>query len=134
MQHVVILNRKEALLLRYSDYWGAEVEGRWGLPGGHYQSGDPVGDLMREVKEETGIVLPREKINLLRVYATPFPDGYDRFGVFYLCDLGTSAKPKVTLSHEHTDFLWAGAGELSSLLAIGPYHRQIVEDVLKGLC
>ncbi len=133
MQHVVILNHSEVLLLRYSDYWGEEVEGLWGLPGGHYQSGDPVSDLLREVREETGIILSGSKLSLLKVYAVPFPDGYERFGVFYLCDLGTAAKPKVTLSHEHTAFLWAGAGELSSLKMIGPYHRQIVEDVLKGL-
>ena len=45
MQHVVIVNRKEVLLLRYSNYQGQGVEGLWGLPGGHYMSGDPTEDL-----------------------------------------------------------------------------------------
>jgi 8-oxo-dGTP pyrophosphatase MutT (NUDIX family) len=79
MQHMVIINRKEVLLLRYSGYRGIGVEGLWGLPGGHYASGDPTADLQREVVEETGLHLggsPR----LLKNYVVPFPDGVERYG------------------------------------------------------
>lgn len=62
MQHVVIVNRKEVLLLRYSNYQGQGVEGLWGLPGGHYKSGDPTGDLKREVQEETGLRLGQPEV------------------------------------------------------------------------
>ncbi len=130
MQHVVIVNQKKALLLRYSGYQGKGVEGLWGLPGGHYISGTPEEDLLREVREETGIQINQE-LKLLRTYVVMFPDGIERYGVFYLCNLANSPEPEIRLSGEHTDFIWAdrvGAG--NGISFIGPYHRKVVEDVL----
>ncbi|HOV80080.1 MAG TPA: NUDIX domain-containing protein [Bacillota bacterium] len=131
IQHLVIVCRGKVLLLRYSDYQGKGVEGLWGLPGGHYISGDPPGDLLREVREETGLAV-KDGLRLLSTYAVMFPDGVERFGVFYGCDLGDSPAPPVVLSGEHTDFMWAGRGETAGLAFIGPYHKKIVEEVLAG--
>lgn len=131
MQHVVIVNRKEVLLLRYSNYQGQGVEGLWGLPGGHYKSGDPTGDLKREVQEETGLRLggsPR----LLKNYVVMFPDGIERYGVFYLYKYGSAARPVITLSDEHTEYMWAGREELE-IPFIGPYHRLVVEETLDSI-
>lgn len=97
MQHVVLVHQGEALLLRYSSYQGQGVEGLWGLPGGHYIAGDPVSDLLREVREETGLEL-EDELKLLRVYVVMFPDGVERFGVFYLCRLTGPEKPAIVLS------------------------------------
>lgn len=131
MQHVVIVNRKEALLLRYSGYQGKGVEGLWGLPGGHYVSGDPTGDLMREVEEETGLRLggsPR----LLKNYVVMFPDGIERYGVFYLYKLRSAGRPAVSLSREHTEYMWAGREDLE-IPFIGPYHKKVVEETLDSI-
>lgn len=130
MQHLVIVCRGKILLLKYSGYQGKGVEGLWGLPGGHYISGPPVEDLLREVREETGLVI-QEKPELLRTYVVMFPDGVERFGVFYRCDLANPVEPKVTLSDEHTEFMWVGRGETRDIAFIGPYHRAVVEDVLR---
>jgi 8-oxo-dGTP pyrophosphatase MutT (NUDIX family) len=130
MQHLVILNRKEVLLLRYSGYRGKDVEGLWGLPGGHYISGDPTGDLLREVREETGLSLggsPR----LVKNYVVMFPDGIERYGVFYLYILRSVGRPVVALSREHTEYLWAGQGDLN-ISVISPYQRRIVEETLES--
>jgi 8-oxo-dGTP pyrophosphatase MutT (NUDIX family) len=129
MQHVVLVHREQALLLRYSTYQGKGVEGLWGLPGGHYIAGDPIIDLRREVREETGLELSDE-LKLLRNYVVMFPDGVERFGAFYLCRLSISEPPVITLSCEHTEYMWAARDALEGLRIIGPYHRQILLDVL----
>ncbi|HPU35669.1 MAG TPA: NUDIX hydrolase [Bacillota bacterium] len=133
MQHVVIVNQGRVLLLRYSAYQGKGVEGLWGLPGGHYMSGTPEEDLLREVREETGLQLEQE-IKLLRTYVVMFPDGIERFGVFYLCDLGNQPEPEVRLSEEHTDYLWLDRDYTEkNITFIGPYHKKVVEDVLNSV-
>ncbi len=131
MQHVVIVNRQGVLLLRYSNYQGQGVEGKWGLPGGHYKSGNPAADLKREVEEETGLRLggsPR----LFKNYVVMFPDGVERYGVFYLYKLRSAARPVISLSSEHTEYLWAGRQDLE-IPFISPYHRLVVEEALESL-
>jgi 8-oxo-dGTP pyrophosphatase MutT (NUDIX family) len=133
IQHVVIVSQKKALLLRYSAYQGKGVEGLWGLPGGHYISGTPKEDLLREVREETGIQIDCE-LQLLSTYVVMFPDGIERYGVFYLCNLGNLPRPEVTLSAEHTEFIWTDldfAGANNSF--IGPFHKKVVEAVLGSI-
>ena len=129
MQHAVIVNQGEVLLLRYSGYQGQGVEGLWGLPGGHYISGLPAEDLPREIREETGLVLVN-KLRLLRTYVVLFPDGVERFGVFYLYRDDGAARPEIVLSGEHTEFMWASLANTLGLTFIGPYHKKVVEDVL----
>ncbi len=129
MQHAVIVNQGEVLLLRYSGYQGQGVEGLWGLPGGHYISGPPSEDLLREIREETGLVLVN-KLRLLRTYVVLFPDGVERFGVFYLYRDDGAARPEIVLSGEHTEFMWASLANTVGLTFIGPYHKKVVEDVL----
>jgi len=129
MQHAVIVNQGEALLLRYSGYQGQGVEGLWGLPGGHYISGLPTEDLLREIREETGLTLAN-KLRLLRTYVVLFPDGVERFGVFYLYRDDSITRPEIMLSGEHTEFLWVTLANTAGIPFIGPYHKKIVEDVL----
>ncbi|TEB05249.1 hypothetical protein Psch_02290 [Pelotomaculum schinkii] len=129
MQHVVMVCQGEVLLLRYSGYQGNSVAGLWGLPGGHYISGDPVDDLLREVREETGLRLTGG-LELLKTYVVKFPHSFERFGVFYLYSMGDGSKPVINLSHEHTEFKWAGLSGIQNTTFIGPYHKEIVEAVL----
>jgi 8-oxo-dGTP pyrophosphatase MutT (NUDIX family) len=129
MQHVVLLCQGEVLLLRYSGYQGNRVEGLWGLPGGHYISGEPVDDLLREVREETGLQLTG-RLELLKTYVVKFPDSFERFGVFYLYNMGNAPKPVINLSHEHTEFMWAGLSGIEGTTFVGPYHKRIVDEVL----
>lgn len=129
IQHLVVVSGGRVLLLKYSGYQSKGVEGLWGLPGGHYVSGTPVADLLREVSEETGLAIA-EKPDLIRTYVVLFPDGVERYGVFYKCVLSSNGIPPVILSDEHTEYMWAGSGDTRGLPFIGPYHRAVVEDVL----
>ncbi|NLJ77390.1 MAG: NUDIX hydrolase [Peptococcaceae bacterium] len=131
IQHVVIVSRSQVLLLRYSNYQGQGVEGLWGLPGGHYQSGDPSTDLKREVVEETGLHLvgnPR----LLKNYVVMFPDGVERYGLLYTYKLEKDIRPRIFLSNEHTEYLWAGSMDLG-IPFISPHQRLVVEETLDSL-
>lgn len=132
IQHIVIVNRERVLLLRYSGYQGKGVEGLWGLPGGHYQSGDPTEDLLREVEEETGLRLAGSP-RLMRNYVVPFPDGIERYGVFYLYKIRSTCRPAITISGEHTEYMWAGREQLNNIPFIGPYHRKFVEETLESI-
>lgn len=129
MQHAVILFKGRVLLIRYSGYQGKGVEGLWGLPGGHYISGHPEEDLGREIKEETGLT-NASGLKLLRAYVAKFPDGVDRFGLFYLWELQGSKEPAIQLSNEHTEHRWVASGETGGIPFIGPNHQRIVEEVL----
>ncbi len=132
MQHLVIIRQGKVLLLQYSAYRGKGVEGLWGLPGGHYISGNPLQDLFREVWEETGLRLD-VPVKLLRTYVVTFPDGIDRFGVFYLHNMRAPVSPEIKLSSEHNAFAWVTRSELKDKPFIGPYHKSVVEDVLKSI-
>jgi 8-oxo-dGTP pyrophosphatase MutT (NUDIX family) len=117
MQHIVIVNRERVLLLRYSGYQG---------------KGDPTEDLLREVEEETGLRLAGSP-RLMRNYVVPFPDGIERYGVFYLYKIRSACRPAITLSGEHTEYMWAGREHLNNIPFIGPYHRKFVEETLESI-
>lgn len=131
MQHAVVLLRGRVLLIRYSGYQGKGVEGLWGLPGGHYISGHPEEDLGREIREETGLT-NAAGLKLLRTYVVKFPDGIERFGVFYLWELEGLKEPPIVLSNEHTEYRWVARGETVGIPFIGPNHQKIVEEVLES--
>ena len=85
----VIIKDDGALLLLRST--GQKFSGKWDLPGGHIHVGeDPKDGLIREVEEETGVMLvePIEKLyteDNITFYKTRMPDG------------------EITLSHEHEE-------------------------------
>ena len=85
----VIIKDDGALLLLRST--GQKFSGKWDLPGGYIHVGeDPKDGLIREVEEETGVMLvePIEKLyteDNITFYKTRMPDG------------------EITLSHEHEE-------------------------------
>jgi 8-oxo-dGTP pyrophosphatase MutT (NUDIX family) len=55
-QQAIIIHKKRALLLKYSDY--TRKKEKWDFPGGHLVHHETAFDsLQREVKEETGLVI-----------------------------------------------------------------------------
>ena len=90
---------------------------RWCLPGGQLDAGEsPLDGVLREVLEETGLVLTVEESlgpRAVRTGATSFT--IHRF-------VGRAPHARVVLSEEHTDFLWlscADAAQADSQLPSG---------------
>jgi 8-oxo-dGTP pyrophosphatase MutT (NUDIX family) len=75
--------------------WSTHRPGGWDLPGGKIEIGeDPTYAAMREAQEETGIQASIEAFGLLAVVARTH---------IFRCDTEVT---KITLSAEHTDYLW----------------------------
>ncbi len=82
--------------------------GFWDVPGGSLHKGETIEQgLRRETLEEAGIEISR-----LRPLTTWSHGAGDEFelGVSYLA---TSEADSVTLSEEHTDFVWVGPNDIS---------------------
>lgn len=109
----ILLRGGRMLLLKRSGYSGAE---HWEFPGGKVEFGEELElALRRELLEETGLGDIRiEKL----LYAVTIKSGYDvqDVGLAYLVFTGSG---EVTLSGEHTDFVWADRGTVERLLNRG---------------
>ena len=100
----ILLYNRKILLLKDA------VEGYWASPGGGVDFGEDLHTaIKREIKEETGL----DDIRIEKLLFATTSVGENHFvGLIYLCYANSC---KVTLSHEHTDFIWANKEELNSL-------------------
>jgi 8-oxo-dGTP diphosphatase len=120
LKGIITLNGNILIIKRAgSDQVGA---GTWEFPGGKLEFGETLEQaLMREVKEEVGIDITVEKI----AYASSFLTDPARQVIIIAYHCRTEHE-KITLSEEHTDYLWASKGELARYLP-----SSIVEDLEK---
>ncbi len=77
----------------------------WCLPGGKIDKGEARLDaIVREVKEETGLILNKEKITCLNTLYVRYPE-YDF--VYHIHKTILNNKPEVNIKHdEHKDKQW----------------------------
>lgn len=96
---IVVYDGGRFLLLRYD-------AGHWDLPKGHVEKGESDRDAaLRELKEETGLEAAiiegfEERINYV------FTKGGKPIKKEVVFFVGTPIETEVTLSDEHTDFVW----------------------------
>ena len=93
----------EILLLHRQDY---KPEGNtWGVPAGKVDAGENILEAMvRELKEETGFVLPSPQLSYFGKVFVKYPD-YDF--VYHIYHTKLDQEHKVTINHnEHKDFRW----------------------------
>jgi 8-oxo-dGTP diphosphatase len=107
----IILNDGKALIIKRED--NDEVAaGTWELPGGKIEFGENLESaLIREAKEETGIDIDVERL----FYACTFLTSPTRQVVIlaYLCN---TKEKNVSLSEEHSEFMWASKAQLKEYL------------------
>ena len=118
----IIINNNKILIVKRSDE-DEVVAGTWETPGGKIEFGEKLeAALIREVKEEVGLDVSVGA----NIYSATFMSSPDRQVVIitYLCK---TQQQQVTLSEEHSDFLWADKEELKSHLLPG-----ILEDFDKN--
>ncbi|WFR58456.1 NUDIX domain-containing protein [Anaerocolumna sp. AGMB13025] len=110
MKAIILYNRK-ALIVKRTET-NKIAGGIWEFVGGKLEFGeDLISGLKREIQEETGLTVTVEKL----LFATSFKTHDYRQVVIinYLCSCDTD---QVTLSEEHTEYLWADKAELLSHL------------------
>lgn len=107
----IIVYKGKVLIIKRSDY-DEVFTGIWEIPGGRLQFDEKLESaLIREVIEEVGIEITIERL----FYAYTFMTGLTRQFVVltYLCK---TEQDNVTLSNEHTEYLWASKAELKQNL------------------
>lgn len=79
--------------------------GKWGVPAGKMEVGEtPEIALLREIKEETGILLDKEILNFLTKICVRHSD-YDFVYHMYRANLENAPEVKIN-PQEHQDYIW----------------------------
>jgi aspartyl-tRNA(Asn)/glutamyl-tRNA(Gln) amidotransferase subunit A len=103
-----ILLREQRVLLMQNN------RQEWELPGGRVQAQESLTTaLVREWREETGLTVEVEALLDAEFFA-PVPDKPPVLLLFYRVRAEDEASP-ITLSDEHSDYLWADRGQLSAI-------------------
>jgi len=90
----------------------------WDLPGGELDYGeDPMGGIIREIKEETGLDV--KNLKPFDTYGRENPVGF-WVTIAYSCEAVTD---EVTLSYEHSEFKWVNREEFLLLTSIPKISR-----------
>lgn len=126
----IVCNRK-ILLLKKNDL---STEGNtWCMPGGKLEQNEtPLQAVIREAKEETGILLLPEEINLTQtIYVRILTPKQDYILHLFKTVLHRSQSSDYTvmLSQEHTDYLWVNPVEAQQLNLL-PGGKEILESHL----
>ncbi len=100
------------LLLKRLD--GKSHGGRYGIPGGKIDPGEgPLEAVLREVREETGLILTKEQVHFRKKFYVRYPEYDFVYHVFQaLAPLDFSV---ILEQNEHSDYIWATPEEALSL-------------------
>ena len=125
---VVFDDERRILLTRRAD------NGRWCLPGGHFESGESVAEAaIRETKEETGLDV--EIVRLVGVYSDPnrvleYADG-NRFHLVALSFEARVVGGELAPSDETTEFVWCAPSAIDEL-DLMEHHVERIDDAVIG--
>lgn len=110
----VEINGRILLMERASN----SAEGKtWGVPAGKIENGEtPHQAAIRELVEETGIKVSSSQVKEIgRLYVQKPRGDY----IYHMFQVYINEIPKVILSPEHTQYLWANAEDIEALHLIG---------------
>ena len=118
----LILFDRKTLIIQRSKYAGGG-ESEWEIAGGGLKFGEDLIDgLRREIKEEVGLFVRVEKL-LYAMTAMVSPQRQ----IVGLTYLSYAENDKVTLSHEHINYLWATRKQLLEML-----NKPMLDDFMKN--
>lgn len=117
----IVMHNKKALIVKRTTA-NKIAGGTWEFVGGKLEFGeDLIGGLKREIMEETGLSVTIDKLLFVTTFKT---HEYRQVVIInYLCHSETDL---VTLSEEHTDYLWVG--KLKLLETLGKRTIKDLED------
>jgi 8-oxo-dGTP pyrophosphatase MutT (NUDIX family) len=123
--YAVVTSERGVLLTQFNEQ--THVAGEWGLPGGGLDTGEsPVGGVLREVWEETGLgaadIGAFFETDIVNLFHESSVDGV-------WCEVVFAARVRpdaaVTISHEHDDVRWVTPAAAHELVLWPAYHRAI---------
>ncbi len=109
----------------------------WGLPGGGQGKGEsPLQAICRELREETGIDLPKDRFRQVKVYDAPgriasYRDGSVWQMVITLYQVRLTEAPQLKVSRESRQLRFFAPQELAALPTVET-HRDIVDEFLSA--
>ena len=109
----LITHNRRVLIIKRSGY-ANRGKGEWDIPGGGLDFDEIISDcLHREVMEETGLTITVDRLLYAATPIVPAKTKVGAVGLIYICHTDSDA---VTLSHEHTEYLWATKAQLAESL------------------
>ncbi len=127
----LIFNDQGELFLMKSHKW----KDLYTLPGGHIEPGETAREaLLREIREETGLVI--ERIGFLRYFDCIYPPQFHQRRHFLFLDFCCKAtSDRVALGSEAEAYVWISPHQALSL-PLEPFTRGLIESYLQreGIC
>lgn len=121
----IIKDNKLLLLLRGST--APYNPDKYCLPGGMVDSNESLLDCaIRELKEETGVILNKEELNELVI---KYPSGYKKIIYVYKDD---NFNQPINISWEHSKYTWADSKNLDYDTTVPNFYRTINSLVDNG--
>ncbi|HEX2859857.1 MAG TPA: NUDIX hydrolase [Alphaproteobacteria bacterium] len=124
-QYGLITDKDGKLLILQlpADYDDAAAN-TWTLPGGKLEpADDPAAGILREIKEETGLVPTMNGPCTVARWSTR---NSKKLAIFYTCSVPTK-QPEPKLSREHQRSLWVSLADINEF----PFHRPDMVTVIK---
>lgn len=105
-----ILNEKGQFLILTRSDTDMIRPGELDLPGGRVELGENIEDaIVREISEETGLVLLREQLNLVYTSTVFYEESST---IRFLFAASIASPPEIMLSFEHSAYAWMGLDEV----------------------
>lgn len=122
----VHFDKKFLLLYRSSNSRDPHL---WGLPAGKVDSGESdIEAIIREVNEETGIILSSSDLTILGEYE--FITSSNEPSIFVAFEANLDSKPFVTLnSQEHMKYIWVTPQQASIMKDLIPGQLELLQQV-----
>lgn len=128
--YLILQKADKVLLMRRqgSGYY----DGWYSLPAGHVDAGElPIQSLIRETKEEIGVIVDAQDLKLINTtYRTKSDETGDRADYFFRVDKW-SGEPQICEPGKCDELRWCPINTLPEKTIY--YIRKILEDVQKGI-
>ena len=107
--------------------------GMWANPGGNIDEGElPIDAAVRELEEETGVVIPKEKFEYVGKFDKPWRDPRSKYCISHAFKVILDHKPIVVPADDATDYQWTPVsmcGDVSVDMAFD--HKEIIKSAIK---
>ena len=126
MVSLLLLVKNNKFLLVKRSFSEKNYSGFWGLPGGSIEKNEtPTDALIREIKEELGIVIPN--FTLLKKYNTD-----NKLINVYIYNSSDFDEKKIILNEEHTEYGFFSYYEINNMKNVIPTTLNFVIDYLSN--